>query len=305
MLFEHADDHARELWRIERDGTQVVVHRFPRGQQGEVQAVDHATLEAAVAAYDRHVVDVYARGYRLVRDWVDPPLAHDAELEAMIAQDPFDDMRWMVLADWILTQDDVRAHIVRFEQSRRSRDVAETWGQYPIALFGGAHGAELLTDQLARGEWHAGHVRQCALAVTGEDDIAAFCAAPATRLVRDLALAPRTEHLLERALEAIALAPCAPVLRRLAISTGYEFPLAALAPVLARRVAPALTTLELRGDPALKISDALDLIADSPLRPQLSAISLGTFVLSPLVVRTRYRDAFAHAEIRAPLGTSL
>jgi len=276
MLFEHAQDPARELCRIEREGARVTVHHHRAGEQGRLEVSDHPSFDEARAEYDREIVAVYARGYRLVRDWIDPPLRYDATLEAMIADDPHDEARWLVLADWVLTQDDVRAEIVRFEQSRRTRDASETWGQYPIALFGGAHEAQLLTGPLAVAEWQAGHVRSCRLELDeryGRETMAAFAIAPATRLVRSLILLPGDGAMLTAALLVLARAPCRPVLRRLALDLRFDLDLAALQPLFDGRAAPALDTLEVRTfvDHAPLI---VEWLAASPLRRTLRTLGL-------------------------------
>ncbi len=294
MLFEHVHDPLRELCRIERDGTRVTVHHHRPDDAGRVEVLDHESFPAARAEYDRQIVMVYERGYRLVRDWVDPPLAHDATLEAMIAEDPYDDERWMVLADWVLTRDDARANIVRFEQSRRSRDPSEAWGQYPVQLFGGARAADLLTEPLSRGEWQAGHVRQCSFPASPAV-LEAFLAAPATRLVRDLGLEIADGAALAEALDALEHAPCRPVLRRLAIDCTGPLPLATLDPLLALRTAPALTRLVLRLQEP--VGDTLDRIADSPLRPQLVQLELGPDIWPPTLLGRRYGRAFAHLQL--------
>ena len=298
MLFEHAEDRTRELCRIEREGTRVTVHHHRPDEAGRVEVLDHETFLDARAGYDRQIVKVYERGYRLVRDWVDPPLAHDAKLEAMIAEDPYDDERWMVLADWVLTQDDARANIVRFEQSRRSRDPAEAWGQYPVQLFGGARAAELLTEQLSRGDWQAGHVRACRLVLDGDNRgvLDAFLAAPATRLVRDLGLVLGAS-LLDEALDALETAPCRPVLRRLVLECHDTLELSALAPILALRTAPALTGLGLQLHHEQPMTDVLDRIADSKLVPQLRSLELGTLAAQVSALGHRYGATFAHLQL--------
>jgi hypothetical protein len=202
----------------------------------------------------------------------------------------------MVLADWVLARDDVRATIVRFEQSRRSRDPAEAWGQYPVQLFGGARAAELLTEPLSRGDWQAGHVRACSLALGPDGLLAAFVAAPATRLVRDLTLTAFSVEQVDEALAALADAPCRPALRRLRIHTA-EVPIATVAPILALRTAPALTTLGLELEPAAPIADALDRVAASPLCPQLRVLELGSLSTPSARLARRYGDAFAHLQV--------
>lgn len=299
MLFEHAHDPARELCRIEREGARVTVHHHRAGEHGRMDVLDHATFDDARAEYDRQIVHVYERGYRLVRDWVDPPLRYDATLEAMIAEDPYDEARWMVLADWILTQDDARANIVHFEQSRKSRDTSETWGQYPVPLFGGAHEAALLTDPLASAEWQAGHVRACRLKLDdryGREVIDAFAIAPATRLVRDLTLECVAVEVLETALAVLAASPCRPVLRRLVLHSYLPLALDVLAPILGRTTAPALTTLGLALFNDQPMIEALDRIADSPLRPQLRNLELGGRAIQVSALRRRYGLEFEHLD---------
>lgn len=271
MLFEHADDPTRERCRIERHGLRVVVQHDTR-----VDHVDCADLDAASAEYDRQIVEVYARGYRIVRDWVDPPLAHDEQLEAMIAEDPDDDMRWMVLADWVLSCGDVRAQIVRFEQTRRSRDPSETWGQYPIPLFGNDDAAALLTDPLSRGEWQAGHVRTCRLACEAPL-IAAFVAAPATRLVRALQLVSTDDEALLATLRALAAAPCRRTLRRVTLILEHQVDPSSLAPLFARETAPQLAALDLLFHRDQYVDSVLSVLVGSPLLPQLKAFDPGRF----------------------------
>lgn len=282
MLFEHADDPTRERCRIERHGLRVIVQRDAR-----VETFDHDELDAASAEYDRQVSAVYTRGYRLVRDWVDPPLAHDPQLEAMIAEDPDDEARWMVLADWVLTCDDVRAHIVRFEQTRRSRDPSETWGQYPIPLFGDDDAAALLTDPLSRGEWQAGHVRACRLQCDAEL-IAAFVAAPATRLVRQLELDAWGGPSLLAALRALAGAPCKRTLRRLKLVANQPIEVDAIAPLLAGGF--AVTTLGFLLHNDQDVDALLSALAGSPLLPQLKSLELGRGVAQ----KARQLPALAH-----------
>ena len=306
MLFEHAQDPARELCRIERDGTRVTVQHHRTGDRGRTDVVELDTFEAARAEYDRQIVAVYERGYRLVRDWIDPPLRYEPALEAMIAEDPYDDARWMVLADWILTQDDARANIVRFEQSRRSRDASETWGQFPIALFGGAHEAALLTEPLATAEWHAGHVRACQLRLDERyagEVLAALAIAPATRLVRDLQLDCASADIFAAALAALAQMPCRAVLRRLILHCRAPVAPESIAPLLARTTAPALSTLGLAMQHDEPLAPFLDQIAASPLLPQLRGLELGPHETQINVLRGRYGNAFDHLQsLRVRVG---
>jgi uncharacterized protein (TIGR02996 family) len=43
----------------------------------------------------------------------DRQLLENPELERAIAEDPYDEERWIVLEDWLLEQDDPRAILVR------------------------------------------------------------------------------------------------------------------------------------------------------------------------------------------------
>jgi len=276
MLFEHAEDPARELCRIERHGLRVVVHHHRTGEVGRIEQLDRDDLDAACAEYDRQIVEVYARGYRIVRDWVDPPLAHDPELEAMIAEDPDDETRWMVLADWVLSRGDVRTQIIRFAQTRRTRDPAETYGQFPAELFGDASAAALLTDRLANGEWVAGYVRNCRI-TCDPGLVAAFIAAPSTRLVRGLQIASTDDTGLLATLRALNTAPCRRTVRRLTLLLDHPVGIDALAPIFTRELAPALTRLDLLMHREQDVDPVFSALVGSPLLPQLRILDPGRF----------------------------
>ena len=116
--------------------------------------------------------------------------------------------------------------------------------------------------------------------------------APATRLVRDLGIECDSGDELADALAAIEQAPCRPVLRRLCIQCTQPIALAHLDPILACVTAPALTTLGLLLHLEQSNVDALDRIADSPLRPQLRGLELGTTLAQKSVLLRRYGPLF-------------
>ena len=177
-----------------------------------------------------------------------------AELEAQIAEDPFDDTRWSVLDDWLLDQDEPRAEIVRAEQTGDPSAVAAAYRRLAPVLFGERH--ESLARYVTSCTWRSGFARSLTLDPLDWPRIDDIVATPAMSLLRELTLehpfASAPTRSADDVLAAIALAPCRRSLRSLTVSSYALFSASSLAPLQIDRLTidPRLSST-LEYDPAL------------------------------------------------------
>ena len=162
-------------------------------------------------------------------------------LERAIAEDPFDEERWIVLEDWLLEQNDPRAILVRLEKAGRTAGALRVRRRLHYQLFGNDHAA--IAPLVFAGNWRAGYIREFHFASHIVEPLLALSFAPATRLCRALTLSvPRTHVTAALGHMQVGLAH---VLSELTISNPHvEAPLltpASLAPF------PRLGRLALRG----------------------------------------------------------
>ncbi len=140
-------------------------------------------------------------------------LASYPALEDALAEEPFDEARWIVLEDWLLERDDPRAALITLE--KQGRPTAAVLEQLAPELLGPDHA--LLDQVLYQRDWRAGFLRECQY--TGAAELLrAFLAAPASSLLRAFTL---TSHLapIASTIAAFAGARCTRSLRVLALSS--------------------------------------------------------------------------------------
>ena len=232
FLFEH-HEQKQFVW-LEARGEVLLRAEGPVAKESETVPHEepHGSGPAAVAARDRAMAELVERGFQLeqfgnearAKPRRKPVLQRNLELEAAVADDPFDGGAWMVLEDWLLEVDDPRAAIIHAEQLGRVRgqsrrgDVAETYGQLVPRLLGQRHVA--ITKALEEPSWRAGYllaVRFNPKSHHGEL-LAHLLASPAAPLLRALELCVLVAGDLAPMLEHLGTASCARSLRELTIS---------------------------------------------------------------------------------------
>lgn len=161
-------------------------------------------------------------------------------LEDALAEEPFDEERWLVLEDWLLQNGDPRARLVELE--KQALPTAELLAKLAPQLLG-VDWAKL-RENLYQQNWRAGYLRECQFTGNG-DLIAALVAAPATRLLRSLMLTMHVDTL-DRAIGLFASAPCGRSLRILGLSSWSESKALAVVGSTVEKL-PELRHLILRG----------------------------------------------------------
>jgi hypothetical protein len=143
------------------------------------------------------------------------PLRTNAELEHAIAEDPYDEQRWIVLEDWLLEQNDPRGILVQLEKAGRIAGAGRVYRRLYPQLLGPEHA--WIAPRLFTSNWRAGYLRECYF--TGET-VDALCRAPASRLLRALTLLLGPERVAP-ALRTLATAACAQTLHGLTLSNNH------------------------------------------------------------------------------------
>nr|HEX4316168.1 hypothetical protein [Kofleriaceae bacterium] len=138
------------------------------------------------------------------------------ELEARLREDPYDDGRWLVLEDYLLETEDLRAVIVRCEHARMRREALAARDAVTPLLLGAHH--EAIASQLV-GVWRAGYLVDAAFDAhaVGVDLLEPLVAAPATAVLRALTVRCGTPDAAARVIASVAAARCATSLRSLTI----------------------------------------------------------------------------------------
>jgi hypothetical protein len=140
-------------------------------------------------------------------------LAHYRELEDALAEEPFDESRWIVLEDWLLQRDDPRAQLVILE--KQGADTGPALRKLSPSLLGDEH--EALGEKLYQRDWRAGFLRECQY-TGGPDPLRSFLEAPASSLLRSFTLTADPSEI-DRTVGTFVQRRCVRSLRRLTLSS--------------------------------------------------------------------------------------
>jgi hypothetical protein len=110
------------------------------------------------------------------------------ELEAVIAEEPFDEDRWMVLEDRLLELGDPRAGIVAAQHTNDPIELAKAYDRVAGELLGKRF--RTLRKYGGLGDWRAGFCRRLELDKIPRGALDELLALPALALVREVELAP-------------------------------------------------------------------------------------------------------------------
>jgi predicted DNA-binding WGR domain protein len=219
---------------VEARGSEVVHAKGPYAEQA-LTTPKTETLDSPAAALrerDRLVAKLMGQGYELdtfgkkpkpAKRGAKPVLAENPILEAAVADDPFDEATWSVLEDWVLEQDDPRSDMVRAGKLGEKREEAEARGVALPLLFG--ERPDPIYDAIHDATWRGGFLVECSYVEPlkhAQALSARFYEAPATRLLRTLAIQVERLARFAAQLPLIAAAPCARSLRRLAVNRTRE-----------------------------------------------------------------------------------
>ena len=196
-------------------------------------------------------------------------LSHHPELEAALAEEPFDEERWVVLEDWLLEREDPRAQLVLLE--KRGADTDRALRKLARALLGDQHAA--LESKLYQCDWRAGFLRECQY-TGGPDPLGSFLDAPASSLLRAFMLTASPDEI-DRTISTFVGRRCVRSLRRLTLSSwnhdgsDRRIACAGLAGMIQLRHL-ILRTVMLQSAPALPKLHALTL---APMRTAVVALT--------------------------------
>jgi hypothetical protein len=110
------------------------------------------------------------------------------ELEAVIAEEPFDEDGWMVLEDRLLETGDPRAGIVAAQHTNDPIELAKAYDRVAGELLGKRF--RTLRKYGGLGDWRAGYCRRLELDKIPHTALDELLALPALALVREVELAP-------------------------------------------------------------------------------------------------------------------
>lgn len=140
-------------------------------------------------------------------------LAHFRELEDALAEEPFDESRWIVLEDWLLQGEDPRAQLVILE--KQGADTGPALRELAPVLLGDEH--RTLDEKLYQRDWRAGFLRECQY-TGGPDPLRSFLEAPASSLLRSFTVTADPSDV-DRTVDAFVQRRCVRSLRRLTLSS--------------------------------------------------------------------------------------
>jgi uncharacterized protein (TIGR02996 family) len=246
---------------IRADG--VLVDGMPGAADPTVEAC--GSPAAALARREAVIEELAKRGFELDTFGVKEPrkprprnrraLRANLELEDVIADDPDDEQRWLVLEDWLLEQDDPLAELVQLEKTASEGDAALARGKLLPRLLG--HGHAAIAAALRQPDWRAGLLCECGFEVPpgkGIDLFWSFLRAPAARLLRRLTVVIEHAVHMVHICTSITDAACARTVRRLELSARTR---SSLSSELAAGVLAPLRGLEvlLIENPGIRVTE--------------------------------------------------
>lgn len=140
-------------------------------------------------------------------------LSHHPELEDALAEEPFDEERWIVLEDWLLECEDPRADLVILE--KRGADTKRRLRGLARRLLGTKHAT--IVQKVYQCDWRAGFLRECQY-TGGPDPLSSFLEAPASSLLRAFMLTASPSDI-DHAVGTFVNKACVRSLRRLTLSS--------------------------------------------------------------------------------------
>ncbi len=119
MYFEFRDGSSSKFWEVTLEGKTVTTRYGKIGSDGQSTPKAYSSAATAKIEHDKLVAEKTKKGYELVRG--DAPAAiesvhaRDPKLEAIIAAAPDDKDNYLVYADWLQSQGDVRGELIALQ----------------------------------------------------------------------------------------------------------------------------------------------------------------------------------------------
>jgi uncharacterized protein (TIGR02996 family) len=119
MYFEFVEGSSSKFWEIVLDGVNLTTRYGKIGTDGQSTPKTFGTAGEAKVEHDKLVAEKTKKGYKLVRG--EAPAApvsahaHDAKLEAAIEAAPDDVDGYLVYADWLQGQGDLRGEMIALQ----------------------------------------------------------------------------------------------------------------------------------------------------------------------------------------------
>jgi hypothetical protein len=140
-------------------------------------------------------------------------LAYYRELQDALAEEPFDESRWIVLEDWLLQREDPRGQLVILE--KQGANIGPALRALAPLLLGEDHAA--LDETLYQRDWRAGFLRECQY-TGGPAALQSFLEAPASSLLRAFMLTSHPNEI-DHSVGTFVQRRCVRSLRRLILSS--------------------------------------------------------------------------------------
>lgn len=143
--FESVEDGSSKFWEVWTEGA-VLKTRFGKiGASGQIKLKELGSPAAAIAEYDKLIDEKTKKGY--VEGGASAPAAkapavkkvaevRNADLEAAIAEDPYDKNTWLALADWYQQQGNPRGELMALHIANKQRPAAALFTKYKDDFLG-------------------------------------------------------------------------------------------------------------------------------------------------------------------------
>jgi uncharacterized protein (TIGR02996 family) len=124
MYFELRDKSSSKFWEVTLADKTVTTRYGKIGSDGQATPKTYKSAGEAKTEHDKLVAEKTKKGYKLVRGEAPKPTesvhARDPKLEAIIAAAPDDKDNYLVYADWLQSQGDVRGELIALQAANKA-----------------------------------------------------------------------------------------------------------------------------------------------------------------------------------------
>ena len=142
QYFEFVDGGSSKFWEVSLDGTAIKTRYGKIGSDGQETVKNHGNAGEARSEHDKLVAEKTKKGYKLVRGDVPAAAtathAHNAKLEAAIEADPDDPGAYVVYADWLQAQGDIRGELIVLQHANKTAPAKKLIEQNKEHFYGKA-----------------------------------------------------------------------------------------------------------------------------------------------------------------------
>ncbi|MEO8698438.1 MAG: WGR domain-containing protein [Kofleriaceae bacterium] len=145
QYFELVGGGSSKFWEVSLDGNAVKTRYGKIGSAGQTTVKGYRNPGEARSEHDKLVAEKSKKGYTLVRG--DAPAAsattggvhsHNVKLEAAIAAAPDDPDAYLVYADWLQSEGDLRGELMTLQHANKKAPAAKLIAKHPEHFWGPA-----------------------------------------------------------------------------------------------------------------------------------------------------------------------